>query len=586
MLSFTPAPNIDHRRSARALYWQGWRITDIAKFYALARTTVESWKQRDKWDDASPIERLESSIEARVVQLVHKDPKTGADYKEIDLLCRQIERTARVRRYSEPGGHEGDLNPNIANRNAKPKRKPVRNAFSEEQQAKLISSFDDQLFGYQRYWRKNAFGERIRNILKSRQIGATFYFAREALVDALETGRNQIFLSASKAQAHVFKQYIAQFAQSVDVDLTGDPIILPNGATLYFLGTNVRTAQSYHGNLYFDEYFWTHQFEELRKVAAGMALHKHWRQTYFSTPSSVTHQAYAFWTGSAFNKGRRKEDRVKVDVSHEALRDGRMCADGQWRQIVTIEDALRQGCNLFDLDQLRLEYSPDEWANLLMCEFVDDTLSVFPLAEMQRCFVDSWSVWDDFKPFALRPLGHREVWVGYDPALTGDSAGLVVVAPPLVPGGKFRLLEKHQWRGMDFKTQAERIRKITQQYNVTYIGVDATGVGAGVFPLVRDFFPSVRNITYSVETKTRMVLKAKDVIASGRLEFDAAWTDIAQAFMSIRKALTATGRQATYEASRSDDIGHADLAWAVMHALDNEPLEGMTARHRSIVEII
>ncbi|MGH8082451.1 MAG: terminase, partial [Lysobacter sp.] len=73
---------------------------------------------------------------------------------------------------------------------------------------------------------------------------------------------------------------------------------------------------------------------------------------------------------------------------------------------------------------------------------------------MQRCFVDSWSVWDDFKPFALRPLGHREVWVGYDPALTGDSAGLVVVAPPLVPGGKFRLLEKHQWRGMDFKTQA------------------------------------------------------------------------------------------------------------------------------------
>ncbi|MGO1069250.1 terminase ATPase subunit family protein [Lysobacter sp. CA199] len=586
MLSFTPAPNIDHRRSARALYWQGWRITDIAKFYALARTTVESWKQRDKWDDASPIERLESSIEARVVQLVHKEPKTGSDYKEIDLLCRQIERTARVRRYSEPGGHEGDLNPKIANRNAKPKRKPVRNAFSEEQQAKLIASFDDQLFGYQRYWRKNAFGERIRNILKSRQIGATFYFAREALVDALETGRNQIFLSASKAQAHVFKQYIAQFAQTVDVDLTGDPIILPNGATLYFLGTNVRTAQSYHGNLYFDEYFWTHQFEELRKVAAGMALHKHWRQTYFSTPSSVTHQAYAFWTGASFNKGRRKEDRIKVDVSHEALRDGRMCADGQWRQIVTIEDALRQGCNLFDLDQLRLEYSPAEWANLLMCEFVDDTLSVFPLAELQRCFVDSWSVWEDFKPFALRPLGHREVWVGYDPALTGDSAGLVVVAPPLVPGGKFRVLEKHQWRGMDFKAQAERIRKITQQYNVTYIGIDATGVGAGVFPLVRDFFPSARNITYSVEVKTRMVLKAKDVIASGRLEFDAAWTDIAQAFMSIRKTLTATGRQATYEASRSDDIGHADLAWAVMHALDNEPLEGMTARHRSIVEII
>lgn len=38
--------------------------------------------------------------------------------------------------------------------------------------------------------------ERVRNTLKSRQIGATWYFAREALVDALETGRNQIFQRA------------------------------------------------------------------------------------------------------------------------------------------------------------------------------------------------------------------------------------------------------------------------------------------------------------------------------------------------------------------------------------------------------
>ncbi|MBN0168973.1 terminase family protein, partial [Pseudomonas aeruginosa] len=91
--------------------------------------------------------------------------------------------------------------------------------------------------------------QRTRVILKSRQIGATFYFAREALIDALETGRNQIFLSASKAQAHIFKAYIQAFARdAVGVELKGDPIILPNGAELHFLGTNARTAQGYHGN--------------------------------------------------------------------------------------------------------------------------------------------------------------------------------------------------------------------------------------------------------------------------------------------------------------------------------------------------
>ncbi|MBO7903766.1 terminase large subunit domain-containing protein, partial [Burkholderia pseudomallei] len=68
--------------------------------------------------------------------------------------------------------------------------------------------------------------------------------------------------------------------------------------------TNARTAQSYHGNFYFDEYFWVPKFRELNKVASGMAMHKRWRKTYFSTPSSVTHEAYAFWSGAHANRGR------------------------------------------------------------------------------------------------------------------------------------------------------------------------------------------------------------------------------------------------------------------------------------------
>ncbi|MCV5225110.1 terminase family protein, partial [Escherichia coli] len=78
------------------------------------------------------------------------------------------------------------------------------------------------MFAYQRHWWEAGNRHRIRNLLKSRQIGATFFFAREALIDAITTGRNQIFLSASKAQAHVFKQYIIDFAKEVDVELKGD----------------------------------------------------------------------------------------------------------------------------------------------------------------------------------------------------------------------------------------------------------------------------------------------------------------------------------------------------------------------------
>ncbi len=70
--------------------------------------------------------------------------------------------------------------------------------------------------------------------------------------------------------------------------------------------------------------------------------------------------------------------------------------------------------------------------------------------------------------------------MGYDPALSGDNAGLVVVAPPAVAGGKFRVLERHQFKGDDFAQQAEHIRNITLRYKVTYIGIDTTGMGIGV----------------------------------------------------------------------------------------------------------
>lgn len=164
------------------------------------------------------------------------------------------------------------------------------------------------------------------------------------------------------------------------------------------------------------------------------------------------------------------------------------------------------------------------------------------------------------------------MWIGYDPSNTGDSAGCVVMAPPAVPGGKFRILERYQWKGMDFATQAESIKALTEKYVVEYIGIDATGIGQGVYQLVRNFFPAVREIRYSAEVKTNMVLKAKDLITTGRLEYDIAYTDITLSFMAIRKTMTASGRGMTYVASRSEEVSHADIAWAAMHAMINEPL--------------
>lgn len=600
-IGFPVTESLEPRRAAKFLYWSCWRICDIAELLGESEATVSSWKRRDGWDVASTLERMEGIVEARFIALVLKEQKDGRDFKEIDLLGRQAVTLAKIRRYEQPGGHSGHLNDKVANRNAGEKKKPRRNVITEEQLEILRQRHEDEMFGYQRDWHEVR-DQRHRMILKSRQIGATFYFAREALITALETGKNQIFLSASKRQAHVFRKYIVEFAKlTVGVDLTGEEILLDRGEdadtglplqqpTLYFLGTNSRTAQSNNGDLYFDEFFWVHGFKTLEDVASGMASHKQFRLTYFSTPSSINDEAYPFWTGTAWNADRPKADRVDIDVSHKALKEGRLCADGIWRQIVTIEDAAAKGCTLFDLPSLRNRKSGAAWANLYMCQFVDDSMSVFPMAMLRKCFVD----YDDWKDvhYDRQFLGYGrpyagEVWLSYDPNGDGesaDAAGLVLVAPPDVPGqGAFRVIWKEQFRGSDFTDQALRIKSLCERYNVTKIDIDETGLGKAVLQLVKAWFPQARGHRYDPEVKTRMVHKALDVIAKGRLQYMIDWSDLTSALMSIRRTLTSKGRHLTYEAPRTRASGHGDLAWALFQALDNEPLEasvGIVKRSR------
>lgn len=546
---------------------------------------MHSWKRRDGWEAVDPAERIAASIEARLQQLIRKEAKEGRDFKEIDLLGRQVERMARVGQYQQTG-RAADLNPRLERQSASPRRAADKNPISPEQQAKLEAAFLDGMFDYQKHWYRVGLTERIRNILKSRQIGATYYFAHEALIDALKTGRNQIFLSASKAQAFQFRSYICDFARTVaDVELKGELIKLPNQAELMFLGTNSRTAQGRHGNLYLDEYFWIPRYAELNKLAGGMAAQKQYRKTYFSTPSTLAHAAWPFWSGEHFNKGRPKAQHLQLDISHAALAAGMRCPDGQWRQIVTILDALAGGCDLFDLNQLRLENAPQEFNQLFMCQFIDDAESVFPFAWLQRAMVDSWELWSDWHPFAPKPFGQREVWIGYDPSKSRDAAALVVLAPPAVAGGKFRILEQHQFHNADYEAQANFIRETCARFNVTYLVIDNTNIGNAVYQLVQKFRPDAVAINSTLELKTIMVLKALNVLQHDRLEFDAGQPEIAASFLAIKKTITPSGRHVTYQACRSEETSHADLAWATIYALSRESLGGDTPTSSSFMEI-
>lgn len=588
--------------TCKKMYLRRVRVPDIEQETKVPRRTLYFWIKKYGWDDLIQTDEVLEALERKIVTLIDKPELTEKDLNAIERLQavreKELHKIIPLKSQGSEaiilgGAHDRQqkdpLNPEKISSGKKRARKSKRgkNDFTDIDAKVVIDKFKDGLFQYQiQLWDERH--QRVRNILKSRQIGATFYFAREAFAEAILTGKNQAFLSASKAQAQLFRNYIVSFAlEWFDVELKGtDKITIrtDNGdATLYFLSTNSSTAQGMTGNVYIDECFWVNKFKKLKDLAGAIASHKHWRKTYFSTPSTKSHEAYALWSGAEYKEIQKQRPELPIFKmpTDKQLKKGVLCVDGQWRKVITIHDAMAGGCTLFDIKQLELENLPEIFAQLYECKFIDDTNSAFILSELLKCTIPD-ARWPDFNVSKLRPFGDKEVWIGYDPARKRDSAEVVVIAPPTKPGGTFRVLEKITMQNKNWTFQAEQIETLTKKYNVAHIGIDITGPGSGVYERVLEFFPAASAIHYSVETKNRLVLKAQEVIGNGRIEWDEMFTDIPQSFLAIRKV--SNGNSITYVAARDKNIGHADAAWAIMHALIKEGLNSTGKNNSSTYE--
>lgn len=580
------------KKVARSLYLKSWTPKEIAAELKLTSARiVYHWAEKYGWTDLLVEESVDECIQRRIRTLTHREKKTEQENKELDrLIEHHVKLIAQSNKHAEKmaaaqaaaaAGDGGNIGFMSAGEDSPSPRKGRRqkNDVSIMTKERFDEFAETSLFEYQKTLRANKHHS-IRNLLKSRQVGATWYFSWEALEDAALTGDNQIFVSASRRQAEIFRRYIVKFAREMfDVTLTGNPITLSNGANLIFLSTNKNTAQGETGHFYCDEYFWVPKFQVFKDVTSAIATHDHWRRTFFSTPSAKTHDGYPFWTGDEWKGSDRKRQALKFPDFDELRDGGRLCPDGQWRYVVTLVDACAGGLDKFvTLERVRNEHSVDAFNLLYMCIFVDSGDSVFKFDQLARCEIDP-ATWQDFDPKSKRPFGDREVWGGFDPARTGDTSTFVVIAPPLYDGERFRVLETFHWQGFNFKYQAEQIKKIMQRYRMTYIGIDITGIGRGVFERVQAFAPrEVRDIHYSLETKTRLVLKMVDLVEADRIEWDAEKRGIAGSFLAIRKTVTGSGNAITFVAERSAETGHADVFFAIAHAAINEPLNFDTRR--------
>lgn len=563
----------DLKHNAKCLYLRKYTAGEIKERLNINSVrVVYNWIKQGDWESMVAYESIEEAGARRINILMERENKTDQEMKELDLLLRQFAKREPIDVDNHPDiarlRNEKPTHSNRSNKKRNNKKKP-KNDISEITEEMFKEKFHSKLYWHQKVLLENKH-QRTRNTLKGRQEGATWYFAGEAFEDAVINGDPQIFLSASRAQSEVFLAYIRAMAKDwFDIELKGSPMELSNGAILRPLSTNASTAQSYSGHVYIDEYFWIPKFDIFNKVASAMATHKKWRKTYFSTPSSKQHLAYNFWSAKAYKKDHPDEEFPSFDDMRDS---GRLCPDGQWRFICTIEDVVKNGFDLVDLKELKQEYSKDDYDNLFMCKFMDSSESAFSMKDIERAMVDSLEKWNDFYPDENHPFAQHPVWLGYDPSRTTDNATCAVVAPPIGDAGKFRVLEKYSWRGVSFEFQAAQIQKLTKRFKVEYIGIDATGIGYGVYENVTAFYRRATAITYSVETKNKMVEKGKDVFKSGRIEFDQEHKDIAQSLLMIKRKVTPGSNQVTYASNRTESAGHADIGWSILHALINEPM--------------
>lgn len=184
-------------------------------------------------------ESAEEAINRRLTLLAERDNKTPGEIKEFDTLIGSLERLQTLRIKAAQAARQPSEEPfrgavlfnergeveKTTRGKSGGKGKKIKNDVSMLTPELFAEKFHTKYFGYQHAFRASL-EHRNRMFLKARQIGATWYFAQEAFEKAVLLARNQIFLSATKAQSLVFRNYIMQLcAEAFDIELSGNPII-------------------------------------------------------------------------------------------------------------------------------------------------------------------------------------------------------------------------------------------------------------------------------------------------------------------------------------------------------------------------
>jgi len=409
------------------------------------------------------------------------------------------------------------------------------------------------LYPYQIQWITEP--SRFALCVKSRQIGFSHATAAGAVLGALIHRRPQVILSASedlsaevldKAKRHA--EVLAAFgypgANRLVVD-NATEVAWKDGGRIVALPASPRTARSFTGDVWLDEFAYHLDPKKIRDAAFPIALRGDWRVRVFSTPNGATGLFYDM-----------------------ASRLGR----GWVRHEVTLDDAVSEGVPVDREAAYTLashdERVIDQWYR---CKFLDVDLQYYPTAWLERA--RAWAG-------SLDSIEGASLHAGFDVGRTRDLSVLVVIA--LV--GRFAyVLGVHTFKRTKFSEQRKALAKLRSAYDWESLHVDATGLGSQLAEELVEAWgeDEVTAVKFTPESKESLITGAFRWLSSNalRLPKDETGAELSREGQTIRRVISAAGN--VQYVAPSGEGGHADrwtaLCLALKGAGEPRPTRGVSA---------
>lgn len=412
-------------------------------------------------------------------------------------------------------------------------------------QAVFKQAIKKPVYAYQRQILDDDNNRTIVN--KSRQTGISTIAALKGLLLAL-AGRTVLLVSPSQRQSKHLMDYVKQFLQTIkDFELENNgkkvSLVLPmqeetktgmifnNGGQIHSLPNSASTIRGFKADyVVLDEF--AHFLNDTDKEvwdAIVPSTSRGGKVLIISTPFGENNQYYKIWH-------EEKDTWNKILITHEECED-------------------------LDIEGIRGTMDEASFAQEYCNAFLGEMDSYFPYDLIKKCIDPEL------------PLDSTDVhYLGVDFARKYDLTAIIGAKKILgihaldIRSYEIRLVQAG--RNIPFKTQLDSIKVLLENPNVERATLDAGGLGMPLAEqLQQEHSAKVVPVTFTNEIKERLMTNLKRLFEQKKITIPN-HTPLINSLHAISLKQTES-QHFVFNSPRDEEIGHADLAWALSLALMN-----------------